>query len=59
MGKNLCRSANVVRVVKSRGLRWGGHVAMMREIRNATEFYGETSWKTSLGRPMKRKNDNI
>ena len=35
----LYRSPNVVRVVKSRRLRWAGHVARMEEGRSAFKFY--------------------
>ena len=32
---SLCRSPNIVRVIKSRRLRWAGHVARMEESRSA------------------------
>jgi hypothetical protein len=32
---NLPASPNVIRVIKSRMMRWSGHVARMAEIRNA------------------------
>jgi hypothetical protein len=28
-------SPNIARVIKSRRMRWAGHVALMREMRNA------------------------
>jgi hypothetical protein len=31
----LYRSPNIIRVIKSRGLRWAGHVARMEEGRSA------------------------
>jgi hypothetical protein len=32
---NLNVSSNTVRVIKSRKVRWAGHIALMREMRNA------------------------
>ena len=29
---NLYRSSNIARVIKSRGLRWAGHVARMEKV---------------------------
>ena len=35
---SLYRSANIVRVIKSRRLRWAGHVARMEEGRTVLEL---------------------
>jgi hypothetical protein len=35
---SLHSSPNIVRVIKSKRMRWVGHVARMREGRGATEF---------------------
>ena len=35
---SLYRSPNIVRVIKSRRLRWTGHVARMEEGRSASKF---------------------
>ena len=52
------RSPNIVRVIKSRRLRWAGHVARMEEGRTAFKIL--TSKPTgSLGRPRRRWEDNI
>jgi hypothetical protein len=32
---NLYSSPNIIRMIKSRRMRWGGHVEQMRETRNA------------------------
>jgi len=32
---NLCSPLNIIRVMKSRRMRWVGHVAHMRDMRNA------------------------
>ena len=39
----LYRSPNIVRVIKSRRLRWAGHVARMEE--------GRSAFKILIGRP--------
>jgi hypothetical protein len=39
---DLCSSASVVRVIKSRRMRWAGHVACMGKERCIQDFGGET-----------------
>ena len=52
---SLYRSANIVRVIKSRSLRWAGHVA-----RSAFKILkGEPTGKRPLRRPRRRWEDNI
>ena len=54
------RSSNVVRVIKSRRLRWAGHVARMEEGRSALKILtGKPTGKRPLGRPRRRWEDNI
>ena len=54
------RSPNIVRVIKSRRLRWTGHVARMKESRSAFKmFTGTPTEKRLLGRPRRRWKDNI
>ena len=54
------RSPNIVRVIKSRRLRWVGHVATMEEGRSAFKiFTGKPTGKRPLGRPRRRWEDNI
>ena len=56
----LYRSPNIVRVIKSRRLRWGGHVARMEEGRNACKILtGTPAEKIPLERPRRRWDDNI
>ena len=50
----------VVRVIKSRRLRWAGHVARMEEGRSAFKILtGKPTGKIPLGRPRRRWKDNI
>ena len=47
-------------MIKSRRLRWAGHVARMEESRNAFEILtGKPTGKRPVGRPMRRWEDNI
>jgi len=49
-----------VRVVKSRGMRWAGHVARMGEDRVVRwVLVGKPEGKRPLGRPRPRWEDNI
>ena len=51
---------NIVRVVKSRRMRWAGHVARMREHRGVHRvLVGKPEGKRPLGRPRRRWEDNI
>ena len=51
---------NIVRVVKSRRMRWAGHVARMGEDRGVHRvFMGKPEGKRSLRRPRRRWEDNI
>jgi len=53
-------SPNIVRVIKSRRLRWAGHVARMGEERGANRvLVGKPEGKRPLGRPRRRWVDNI
>jgi hypothetical protein len=49
-----------VRVIKSRIMRWVGHVARMGEGRGVYRvLVGKTEGKRPLGRPRRRWEDNI
>ena len=53
-------SPNIVRVIKSRRLRWAGHVARMEEGRSAFNVLtGLPTGKRPLGRPRHRWDGNI
>jgi hypothetical protein len=57
---DLCSSPNIVRVIKSRTMRWAGHVARMGEGRDAYRvLVGRPEGKRPLGRPRHRWEDNI
>ena len=54
------RSPNIVKVIKSRRLRWAGHVVRMEEVRRALKILtGTSKGKRPLGRPRRRSEDNI
>jgi len=57
---DLCCSPNIVRLIKSRRMRWAGHVACMGERRDVCKvLVGKTEGKRPLGRPRRRWEDNI
>ena len=50
---------HIVRVVKSRRMRWAGHVVRMGEGRGMYRvLVGKSEGKRSLGRPRSRWEDN-
>jgi hypothetical protein len=56
----LYRSPNIVRLIKSRRLRWGGHVVRIDEVRSAFKMLtGKPTGKRPLGRPRSRWEDNF
>ena len=53
-------SPNIVRVIKSRRMRWAGHVAHMGKERGVYRvLVGKPEGKRPLGRPRRRWVDNI
>jgi hypothetical protein len=57
---NLHSSSNIIRMIKSRRMRWAGHVARMGKKRNAYMILvGKPEGMRSLGRPRRRWVDNI
>jgi len=57
---DLYSSPNIVRVIKSRKMRWAGHVARMGEERGVYRFFvGKPEGKRPLGRPRHRWVNNI
>jgi hypothetical protein len=56
----LYSSRNIIRQVKSRILRWAGHVARMGEEKNVYRVLkGKPEGKRPLGRPRRRWEDGI
>jgi hypothetical protein len=56
---NLYSSPDIIRQVKSRRMRWAGHVARMRGERCVQGFGGKPEGKRPLGRPRRRWEDGI
>jgi hypothetical protein len=57
---SLYSSSNIVRVIKSRKMRWAGHVARMTEGRSVYRvLVRRPEGKRPLGRPRRRWEDNI
>jgi hypothetical protein len=58
--RDLYSSPSVIRIVKSRRMRWAAHIARMGEKKNAYSLLvGKPEGKRPLGRPRCRWVDNI
>jgi hypothetical protein len=58
--RGLYTSLDIIRIMKSRRMRWAGHVARMGKKRNmCTLLVGNPDGKCPLGRPRHRWMDNI
>ena len=56
----VCTVHLTVRVIKSRRLKWAGHLARMKEGRGAFEILtNKPTGKRPLGRPRRRWEDTI
>jgi hypothetical protein len=57
---DLCSSPSIIRIMKSRRMRWAGHVARMGEKRNACRLLvGKPEGKRPLGKPTRRWVNSI
>jgi hypothetical protein len=57
---NLYLSPNIIRMIKSRGTRWAGHVERMEETRDAYRtLVGKPEGKRPIGRLRHRWGDSI
>jgi hypothetical protein len=57
---NFYSSPNIIRMIKSRRMRWAGHVARMGETRNACRILvGKPEGRRPLGRPRRRWVDDF
>jgi hypothetical protein len=51
----LYASPNIIRVIKSKRMRWAGHAVSMGNMRNAyKDLIGKPEGKRPLGRPRRR-----
>jgi hypothetical protein len=58
--RDLYSFPSIIRIIKSRRMRWAGHVARMGEKRNTYRLLvGKPQGKRPLGRPRHRWVDNI
>ena len=57
---DLYSSPNIIRVIKSRRMRWAGHVARMNDRGGVNRVWvGKPEGQRPLGRPRRRWEDNI
>jgi hypothetical protein len=57
---SLYSSPNIIKQIKSRGMRWAGHVARMGEERKVYKvLVAKPEEKRALGRPRRRWEDGI
>jgi hypothetical protein len=57
---NLYSSPSIIRMIKSRRMRWAGHVRRVGDNRNACRILvGKPEGKRPLGRPRRRWVDKI
>jgi hypothetical protein len=57
---DLCCSPSIIRVIKSRRMRWAGHVVRRGERRGLYRILvGKPKGRRPLGRPRPRREDNI
>jgi hypothetical protein len=52
--QNLYASPNIIRAIKSRRMRWAGHVARMENMRCIQNLVGKPEGKRPRGRPRHR-----
>jgi hypothetical protein len=58
--RDLYSSPSIIRIIKSRRMRWAGHVVRMGEKRNTYRLLvRKPEGKSPLGRPRRRWVDNI
>jgi hypothetical protein len=57
---DLNSSPSIIRIIKTRRMRWAGHIARMWEKMNAYRLLvGKPEGRRPLGRPRRRWLDNI
>jgi hypothetical protein len=56
----ICTSSYIIRMIKSRWMRWAGHVASMGKMGNAYKtLVANPEGRRPLGRPRHKWEDNI
>jgi hypothetical protein len=56
---NLYSSPDIIKLIKSRRMRWAGHVARMRGEKVYWVLVGKPEGKRPLGRPRRRWDDGL
>jgi hypothetical protein len=56
---DLYSSPSIIRIIKAGRMKWAGHVARMEKKRNAYRLVGKPEGRSPLGRPRRRRLDNI
>jgi hypothetical protein len=56
---NLYSSPSIIRIIKSRKMRWAGHGARLEEKNACRVLVRKPEGKRLLGRPRRRSEDNI
>jgi hypothetical protein len=57
---DLYSSPSIIRIIKSRKMRWAGHVARMgRRGTRIGYLWGKPEGKRTLGRPRRRRVDDV
>jgi hypothetical protein len=57
---NMYSLPNIIRMIKSKRMRWAGHVARIGDTRNAYRILvGKPEGKRPLGKPRRRWVDDI
>jgi hypothetical protein len=58
--RDVYSSPSIIRIIKSRRMRWAGHVAQIGEKRNVYRLLvGKPEGRRPIGRPRRRWVDNI
>jgi hypothetical protein len=57
--RKLCSLPSKIRIIKSKRMRWAGHIARMERRRMHVGFWWENQKEKQLGKPRRRWVDNI
>jgi hypothetical protein len=56
---DLYSSPSIIRIIKSKRMRWAGHVARMEKRNSYRLLVAKPEGKMPLGRPRRRRVDNV